>query len=350
MNKMKDLTNKSLKAMIMAAGVGSRLDPLTQTVPKPLVPVCNRPVIDILLEKLANIGVKDVIANTYYLAEKIIDYCKNNKYGINFDYIKEETLSGTAGGLKKCQYFFNKGEDFLVLSADGLSDADIKRGFDIHKRSGAIATIGIKKIPREEVSHFGVVVTDENGFIKEFQEKPAIEDAKSNYINTGIYIFNYEIFKFIPENTFYDFAKNVFPELLKFHKINTFEINDYWTDIGTLEQYMQSMQDLFNGKCHFKHEPITRTPEGAYINAGSLINDVKFVGNNTIGANCKIGKNVTLKNSIIWDNVIIGDNVVISDSVVASGCTVNRNLTSVVAGAEQVFERDITTTEKLLLF
>lgn len=348
--KMKDVNHGNLKAMIMAAGVGSRLDPLTKSVPKPLVPICNRPVIDILLEKLSNVGVKDVIANTYYLAEQIIDYCQNNKYNINFDYIKEETLSGTAGGLKKCQYFFNEGEDFLVLSADGLSDADLQEGIKIHKESGAIATIGIKQIPQEEVSHFGVVVTDKNGYIKEFQEKPAVADAKSNYINTGIYIFNYEIFRFIPADTFYDFAKNVFPELLKSHKINTFEIKDYWTDIGTLDQYMQSMKDLFNGKCHFSHGHVAKTADGSYITASTLVNDVKCIGNNTIGANCKIGKNVTLKNSIIWDNVTIGDNISISDSIVASGCFVNKNLDSIVTGADQVFENDITTTEKLLLF
>lgn len=347
---MRDVNTENLKAMIMAAGVGSRLDPLTKSVPKPLVPICNRPVIDILLEKLANIGVKDVIANTYYLADQIIDYCRSNRYNINFDYIKEETLSGTAGGLKKCQYFFNEGEDFLVLSADGLSDADLLEGITIHKKSGAIATIGIKQIPKEEVSHFGVVVTDESGYIKEFQEKPSVEDAKSNYINTGIYIFNYEIFHFIPANTFYDFAKNVFPDLLKSHKINTFEINSYWTDIGTIEQYMQSMKDLFNGKCHFSHGNITNMGEGSCISASNLPVDVKFIGNNTIGTNCNIGKNVTLKDSIIWNNVTIGDDVSISNSVVASGCCVNRNLDSTVTGAAQILERDITTTEKLLLF
>ena len=346
-----DMSNRNLKAMIMAAGVGSRLDPLTQFLPKPLVPVCNRPVIDILLDKLANVGVKNVVANTYYLADKIIDFCKNNKYGINFDYVKEKTLSGTAGGLKKCQYFFNKGEDFLVLSADGLSDADLKAGLEIHKNSGAIATIGIKQIPIEEVSHFGVVVTDKDGFISEFQEKPPVSAAKSNFINTGIYIFNYEIFNFIPENTFYDFAKNVFPELLKSHKINTFEINDYWTDIGTLEQYKQSMHDLFEDRCHFEHAGIIKTSEGAYISASILRNEVKFIGNNTIGANCRIGKNVTIKDSIIWDNVIIGDNVVIEDSVVASGSLINRDLSFEIIGAGQVLQKPIkSSSEKLLIF
>ena len=345
------MSNNKLKAMIMAAGVGSRLDPHTQTVPKPLVPVCNRPVIDILMQKLSDIGVCNIIANTYYLADQIIDYCKSNKYGIKFDYIKEKTLSGTAGGLKKCQYFFKKGETFLVLSADGLSDADLNAGLEIHRKSGAIATIGIKQIPKEEVSHFGVVVTDKDGYISEFQEKPSISAAKSNFINTGIYIFNYEIFNFIPENTFYDFAKNVFPELLKSHKINTFEIKDYWTDIGTLDQYKQSMHDLFENRCYFEHEPIITTENGSYISSSYIRNKVNFIGHNSIGKNCRIGKNVTIINSIIWDNVIIGDNVIIENSVIASGSVINRDIKNEIIGSNQIQQKPVKTiNEKLLIF
>lgn len=346
---MSDMFNENLKAMIMAAGVGSRLDPLTQDIPKPLVPVCNRPVIDILLENLANFGVKDVIANTYYLADKIISHCKDNSFGVNFNYIKEEKLSGTAGGLKKCQYFFDKGEDFIVLSADGLSNADLAEGVRIHRESGAIATIGIKEIPLRDVCHFGVVVTDENGFITEFQEKPEVEKAKSRFINTGIYIFNYKIFDYIPANKFCDFAKDVFPKLLKRHQVNTFVIEEYWTDIGTLDQYMQAMHDLFLERCHFEHADIIDTKEGAYITASKLKYPVEFIGHSSIGAKCTIGKNVTLKNSIIWDDVIIGDDVVIEDSVIASGSEVNSDITYNVIGPNQILERRIETSVNSLL-
>src|SRR5574344_386238 len=186
------------KAMIMAAGVGSRLDPLTQDVPKPLVPIANTPMMDILFSRLKEIGVNDVIANVYYMADKIIGrYNGKNNLGINFSYIKEDELSGTAGGVKKTQFFFEEGEDFLVLSADGLHNADLKKAIELHKNSGAIASLGVKPLPMEEIPNFGVVVTDENGFITEFQEKPSIKEAKSNLINTGIYIFNYEIFNHI---------------------------------------------------------------------------------------------------------------------------------------------------------
>ena len=299
------------KAMVMSAGMGSRLEPLTLLVPKPLVPVCNRPVMDISFEQLNEIGISKIVCNTYYLAEQIM-----SRYP-DVSFIKEDELSGTAGGLKKCQFFFEEGEDLVVLSADGLTNADIKKGIEIHKKSGAIATIGVKRIDKSQVSHFGVVVTNKDGYVTEFQEKPSISEAKSDCINTGIYIFNYKIFNYIPANTFYDFAKNVFPKLLAEGEINTFEVNEYWSDIGTLNQYRQSVNDVFEGKCVFNHNEIRTTETGRYISKNQI--DAKFIGNSTVGENCKIGKNVTIENSIIWDNVKIADNVYVKDCIVASG-------------------------------
>lgn len=327
------MTN-GIKAMVMSAGIGSRLEPLTLSVPKPLVPVANRPVMSILFESLAEIGIKDVICNTYYLAEQIIEKYSNNDLGINFNYITEETLSGTAGGVKKCQDFFDKDSTFVVLSADGLTNADLRKGIEAHKKSKAIATIGVKQIPKSEVSHFGVVVTDSDGYITEFQEKPSVEAAKSNFINTGIYIFDYKIFDYIPENTFYDFAKNVFPKLLQERAINTFEISEYWSDIGTLDQYKQSNNDLFDGKCQFRHAPIIKTNSGAYISESDKVSgSVKFVGNSTIGLGTIIGENTIIDNCIIWDNVYIDSDLTIKNCVIASGCKIYQNVDSKIIGA-----------------
>lgn len=331
------------KAMIMSAGVGSRLDPLTQEVPKPLVPVANRPVMDILLETLAGLSIKDVVANTHYKSEQIINRYKENKFGINFNYINEKELSGTAGGVKKCQFFFKEGDDFLVLSADGLTNADIKAEIKSHKKSGAIVTMGIKKIPIDEVSQFGVVVVDNEGFVSEFQEKPSIKEAKSDFINTGIYIFNYEIFKYIPENTFYDFAKNVFPDLLsKGIKINTFEIKDYWSDIGTIDQYFQSTIDFFQGKVKIKDSEIIKTADGAYVDGKSHISSsAKFIGFNTVGKDCIIGKNVVIENCIIWNDVEIRNNVSLKNCIIASHCDINSNLVNQIIGPNQIVSHGV---------
>ncbi len=322
----------NLKAMVMSAGLGSRLEPLTLQVPKPLVTIVNRPIMDILFENLLDIGIKDVICNTYYLADQIINRYESNRVGLNFNYIKEDALSGTAGGLKKCQFFFNKGEDFVVLSADGLTNADILKGIDIHKKSGAIATIGVKRVKHEEVAHFGVVVTDDEGYIIEFQEKPILAEAKSDCINTGIYIFNYKIFDYIPENTFYDFAKNVFPKLLLERQINTFVINDYWSDVGTLEQYRLSVNDVFDGNCHFKHDEIIKTSNGEYISGSIIPDDTVLSGRSVIGKNCDIGQNVIIENSILWDNIKIVDNVKIKNCIIASDEIVTRDIENMIIG------------------
>ena len=316
--------SKNLKAMVMAAGMGSRLEPITLKLPKPLIPVMNRPLMDIILSQLHNIGVNEVISNTYYLANQIIDRYKSNKLGIKFNYIKETELSGTAGGVKKCQFFFDEGEDFIVISGDVLTTADIKEGIEIHKKSGAIATIGVKQVPHELVSHFGVVVTDDKGYIIEFQEKPPLEEAKSNLINTGIYIFNYKIFDYIPENTFYDFAKNVFPKLLTEGQINTFKIAEYWNDIGTIGQYKQSIQDVFNGLCKIEHTPIIETNLGSYISETSRIpSTVRFMGNNVIGSNVKLGEYIMLDNCVVMDGAEVKTGSELSNCVILPALSTN---------------------------
>lgn len=310
------------KAMVMSAGLGSRLEPITLQVPKPLVSVLNRPLADILFEKLVSVGIKDVICNTYYLSEQIINRYKTNSLGINFNYVNETALSGTAGGLKKCQFFFNEGEDFVVLSGDGLTNADIEHGIEVHQKSGAVATIGVKPVSYQEVSNFGVVVADAQGYITEFQEKPPVELAKSNCINTGIYIFNYKIFDFIPYNEFYDFAKDVFPKLVKLRQINVFEVSEYWSDVGTVESYKNTVQDVFAGKCLFNHSDIIRTSEGAYVSDSIVPEGTRFSGNSTIGKNCVIGNNVIIEDSIILDDVNIADNTCISNSIICSNSLV----------------------------
>jgi len=309
--------NNKIKAMVMAAGMGSRLEPITLRMPKPLINIMNIPIMDIILTQLHDIGVDDVISNTYYLADQIIDRYKDNNLGINFNYVKETELSGTAGGVKKCQYFFDEGEDFIVMSGDVLTTADIKKGIEIHKKSKAIATIGVKEIPQELVSHFGVVVRGDDGYIKGFQEKPSVEEAKSNLINTGIYIFNYKIFDYIPENTFYDFAKNVFHKLLEDKQINTFDIDTYWNDIGTIDQYKQSVQDVFNGVCKINHGKIVQTNLGSYICGNTkLPHNLRTVGNNVIGNNCKIGEYVKLENCIVFDNAEVKTGAELTNCIV----------------------------------
>ena len=334
------------KAMVMAAGVGSRLDPLTQKIPKPLVPVLNKPVMDILLQKLKDYGVEKVIANTHYLAEQIQNrYSKNSPVDIHFDYIHEETLSGTAGGVKKCEFFFDDVEDFIVVSADGLHDADLDKIVKSHKESGCIATMAISAVDHAEVCHFGVVVPTKEHYVSEFQEKPSIEEAKSNYINTGIYVFNKRIFDFIPKGEKYDFAKNVFPRLLEAgEKINTYRIYSYWSDIGTIDQYIQSNIDALSKKVLIKDPNIIRKYDSVYVIGENtkLPEDTSLLNNVVIGKNCTIGKNVKMENVILWNNVTVADNVTLKNVVCANNTTVKSSLEGTshweVIGPDRIIE------------
>ncbi len=318
------------KAMVMAAGVGSRLDPLTQDLPKPLVPVLNKPVMDILLEKLKAFGVEKVIANTHYLAEKIQErYTKNSPVDIDFSFIHEDSLSGTAGGVKKCEFFFDDVDDFIVVSADGLHDADLDKIVKSHYESGCIATMATVAVDHEEVHKYGVVVSSNEHNVIEFQEKPSTQEAKSNFINTGIYVFNKRIFDYIPKGEKYDFAKNVFPRLLEAgEKINTYRIYSYWSDIGTIDQYIQSNKDALARKVMIPDPNIMRKYESVYTVGHKCLIDksVKFSQAVVVGNNCNIGKNVLLENVILWDNAIVEDNVVLKNCVIANNAIIKASV------------------------
>ena len=330
------------KAMIMAAGVGSRLEPLSSVVPKPLVPLANVPTMDILLKHLAKSGIKDVIANTFFKAEHIQNYYKQHNFNININFIKETELSGTAGGVKKCQFFFEKGQDFIVMSGDGLTDLNIHDAYEAHKKSGSIITIVTKEVEHKEVSKYGIIVTDEKGYVHSFQEKPSMAEAKSNLANTGIYIFNYKIFEYIPENTFYDFAKNVFPSVLKEGTpINTYTLNGYWSDIGSIEQYKQSNRDIIDGKVSSIKPNIVKTLEGKYTEGRNFERsiDCAFQGNNVFGHNCKIGKNCRIKNSVLWDNVVVADGMEIENSIILPNLKVDRNIVNSILSKTEEKEK-----------
>jgi NDP-sugar pyrophosphorylase family protein len=349
----------------MAAGVGSRLDPLTKSTPKPLIPIVNQPVMDLLLEHLCKYGIKEVIANTHCLAENIQQkYEKSNTTGVKCTCVYEKDLSGTAGGVKKCESFFENEDSFIVMSGDGLTKANLEKIIQSHIKSGAIATMALTEVPFQEVKHFGVVVPDKKGFVSEFQEKPPVKEAKSNLVNTGIYIFKKEIFDYIPANIFYDFAKNVFPSLMADNrKINTFVIKEYWSDIGTLNQYRSSIADVLEGRLAIEHGyekkdfgfAAKSSKIGAIIakntitavGEGSLIEDkVTFESYNVIGNNCNIKSGVYLNNCVLWDNITIEENVVLENCIIANNVVIKNNALvakdSVIAANSTISSEDFS--------
>lgn len=326
---------------MLAAGVGSRLDPLTSEVPKPLVPVAGLPVMEHLLRLLQEHGFGEVCANLHYLPEKIESYFKKHKLeGIDLSFHREEKLSGDAGGVRACQSFLKHGT-FIVLSGDLLTDANLTHIVNEHKSKGAIATIAIRAV--QDVTHFGVAVLKENGFISGFQEKPKAEEALSNLISTGIYVLEPAVFDYIPKGGEYGFGRQLFPELVKLGlPVLGVKIDDYWSDVGTIQQYRLSNFDALTGKVKVKlpgrkagdvGHPLWLS-SGSRIESDSVkgalmlgVNSVvekgaKINGTVIVGDNCLIGAGAEVTDSVVWDDVEIGKKASLTRCVIASNYVV----------------------------
>ncbi|MGI5879094.1 MAG: sugar phosphate nucleotidyltransferase [Syntrophomonadaceae bacterium] len=321
-----------MKAMIMAAGVGSRLMPLTMDIPKPMIPMANRPLMEIIVELLSNHEFNNIISNLHYQADYISSYFGEGKLpGVSMLYSQEEELMGTAGGVKNCEWFLD--ETFVIMSGDALTDVDLGRLLQEHRRKGALATIAVKEVA--DVQHFGVVVSDEQGRILRFQEKPRPEEALSNLANTGIYIFEPEIFKYIPSRQFYDFGKQVFPHLVKngapFYAV---PISDYWCDVGNLDTYRQSHADILEQKVRVGLRGEKKELDTAMVlqEANTQIDpQAQLRGKVVLGANTCIEAGAILNNCVIWDNTYIGRGAHITDAVIGSGCHIGQNV-SIMTG------------------
>lgn len=317
-----------MKAMIMAAGVGSRLMPLTLDVPKPMVPMANRPLMEIIVDLLRDYGVKEMIANLHYHAGVIEDYFGDGSgCGVSMLYSPEKELMGTAGGVKLCEWFLD--DTFIIVSGDALTDIDLDTLVAEHKSKGALATIALKEVP--DVEQFGVVVCGEEGRIKRFQEKPRREEALSNLANTGIYVFEPEIFKYIPAHQFYDFGKQVFPQLVKMEApFYGATIDSYWCDIGSLGTYRQAHIDMLNGKLQLSPGgELQRSDNGALVLLGDnakVGEEVTFAGQVVVGPGCSLEGSIHLENSVLWENVHVGHGSMIKDALIGAECRLGRGV------------------------
>lgn len=323
-----------MKAMIMAAGVGSRLMPLTSEIPKPLMPVANRPLLENTIKLLNKHGFTQLICNLHHHSELILEHLQSEEYhDIDLNYSLEEELLGTAGGVKNCEGFLD--ETFVVISGDALTDIDLTYLLARHKANRALATIALRA--EEQVEQFGVVQIDDSGKILRFQEKPKASEAISNLANTGIYVFETEIFKYIPAKTFYDFGQQLFPALVKsdapFYGV---PIADYWCDVGNLATYRQANEDILDGKVRAAMGGNLHDSEDGglvLIDEGVRMEpNVRFSGNVVIGRGCRLEANVSVKNSVIWPGTIIEKGAVLQQAIVGSNCHIGA-LTFIRSGA-----------------
>ena len=323
-----------MQAVIMAGGFGTRLKPITCSIPKPMALVANKPMLCHIIDLLKQHNFNDFTLMLYYQPEIIKNYFKIGKeFGVSIKYLRPESDLGTAGSVGFAKA--NITDTFIVISGDVLTDFDISKAIEFHKNKKAIATMILTRV--ENPLQFGVVITDKNGKVERFLEKPSWGEVFSDTINTGIYILEPEIFKYIPENKDVDFSKNLFPQLLKEGKgLFGYIADGYWKDIGNHEEYRLAHYDILDKKIKInvlgdKKEINGKTViigKNSVIEDGVIVDNNVIVGDNTIiKKGAKIGKSVIGSNvvieekalvlgSVIWDNVHIGQEASLKEDVI----------------------------------
>lgn len=311
-----------MKALILAAGYGTRLEPLTVAVPKPMVPIVNLPTMQHNLELLKKHGFTEIVTNIHYYPEQIENYFGDgNSFGVSLAYSFEEKLLGTAGGVKRmAREFDGVSETFLVLSSDALTDINLTRLLEYHKSKKALATIALAKVA--DVREFGVAIQDGEGRITGFQEKPEPASALSDLANAGVYIFEPEVLDMIPDG-FHDFGRELFPRLAKEKAaLYGYRMFEYWSDVGGLEKYIQSNYDAMKGAVQIRI-PGGKVSSSTWMGERERIDPAaRFEGAVIIGDRCSIGKDVYIKDAVIGDKCVIEDGASITGSVVWSDVTV----------------------------
>jgi mannose-1-phosphate guanylyltransferase/phosphomannomutase len=347
-----------MKAMIMAAGLGTRLLPLTRFMSKPMVPVLDQPLMDHLLRLLRGQGITDLAANLHYQPLDMPQRFEDGAaHGVSLRYEFEMELSGTAGGTGLFRDFLCDGS-FLVMSGDALTDVDLTSLVACHRAAGCVATIAVKSVA--DPSRYGVVVTDQAGRVTAFQEKPRPDEALSDLCSCGIYVFEPRIFDYIQPGRFVDYAMDVFPALLADGlPINTWCLDSYWSDVGDLDAYRGANFDALAGRVGISNSCSLQRPgiwlgEGARVAPSAVLKPPVLLGSGcrvgpgatvigpaTLGAECTVGSDATVASSVLWrrcsigagasiDGAILGRSVLVGDgaevgkgAVIAGGCLVS---------------------------
>ncbi len=330
-----------MRAVLMAGGSGTRLRPLTCDLPKPMVPVLNRPIAEHIVRLLKRHDITEIIATLFYLPDVMRDYFQDGQdFGVQMTYaVEEDQPLGTAGCVKNVCELLD--DTFMVLSGDSITDFDLREAIAFHRKTGAKATIVLTRMPNP--IEFGVVITDSTGKIVRFLEKPSTSEVFSDTVNTGIYILEPDILDYVPKGCEQDFSKDLFPLLLaRGEPLYGYVAEGYWCDVGHLDAYREAQYDALQGKVQLDY-PYPETTTGVYVGANSFVHPTAklqapvMVGDNcrigaravlepgsVIGDNVTIGSDANLKRPIIWNGVVIGEDVHLRACVIARGTHVAR--------------------------
>jgi NDP-sugar pyrophosphorylase family protein len=320
-----------MKGMILAGGLSTRLYPLTLDLPKPLVPVLDRPVVAHVIEYLRSFGVDDLAINVHYFEKAVRTFVGDGSaWNVRIFYLHEPELMGSAGAVRQVADRFS--ETFVVIGCDDITNIDLAAAIAFHRDRRAEATIVLAEVP--DVSQFGAVVVDAAGRITEFQEKPPTGTEHSNLANTGVYIFEPHLLERIPAKTFYDFGKQVFPELLAaggaFYGMRQ---PGYWCDIGTPSEYRRVHRDALAGRIKLGLRDGAKCKGGVLFGPSVSVSPTARIDAPTcIGAGSVIEADAHIRSSILWDNVRIGAGSHIEDAVLGLGAIVEPG--TIVTGGE----------------
>ena len=332
-----------MKAMLLAAGEGARLLPLTINRPKALLPVFGKPVVGYMLDFLRDSGIKEVAINLHHQGRKIRDRLgTGSDYGVRITWSEEERLLGTAGSLSPLEYFFD--ETFVVVHGDNLASLDLAAIIDFHKRSGGTCTIALTQ--GLDPLKCGIAALDEDGRVTRFKEKPAPDEVFSDKINAGIYVLEPEIFSHIRDGEVCDFGADVFPRLVSSGGgIYGTMIDGYLCDVGLPEQWLKAHRDILDERTGVevpgtKQEdrriwleadcalhPRAEVTAPVYVGARACVREGAVVGEGAvIGNDCIIGENARVAGSILGHNVHIGPDARVEDSIIEHGVVVGRGV------------------------
>ncbi len=313
-----------MKAVVMAGGFGTRIQPLTNSRPKPMLPVINRPMMENTMITLRDLGITDFIVLLYFKPEVIQDYFGDGSdFGMNITYVIPDDDYGTAGAVKLAQEHIGD-DNFIIISGDLVTDFDFQKIFDYHAQKKSKLTITLTSV--ENPLEFGVVIANEDGKIEKFLEKPSWGEVFSDTINTGIYIIEPEILDYIPKGDNFDFAKDLFPLLMaEGVELIAGNASGYWRDVGNPDSYREVHEDIMSNRVNFHITgEMTQYPDGELytLEPITLAEGVEIIGKVVIGKGVTIGKRTKLKNVVIGDNVTIGKDSKISNSVVWDDTTI----------------------------
>ncbi|HUT75612.1 MAG TPA: NDP-sugar synthase [Armatimonadota bacterium] len=327
-----------MKGLILAGGKSTRLYPLTLNIPKPMVPILNRPFLEHMIEWLRSHDIRDIVLTTGYLPHAIREHFKSGAgHGVKLEYVVEEEPLGTGGAIKNAEPLL--GDAFFVFNGDILTGLDLREMARHHRRSGASVSISLTWV--EDPTAYGVIETDACGRIVRFREKPAPDEVATHYINAGTYIFEPQALAEMPAGTRFSIERDFYPQALaRAMHMHGYRDSSYWLDIGTAEKYLQAHRDMLTGKLECR-ETGRQVECGAWVGAETEISpEARITPPVLMGAGCVIAARARVgPHAVLGDGVRVGEGAAVADSVLWSHAAV---------GAEATVERSVVGSDVII--